>query len=356
MATVACPTCGLPRAKELLDTVACPLCGMLGRVTPASVAPEPVHDRAWVIPEPQRQPVAPVKSRFVSGSLFGFAAGIAVAFGGVLAWPAINAWIHSANANPEVVGNDPVVNPGPPMVAVAPLPREVATAYRVSRPPIVPPTDEQRVELIPPQEAIAAPAPEPAPRNPFRPEAPRALVLDRAQHYSPRVAPGSTVTIRGWVKTLIVRDLEAGAVLDCAELEAQEVIVIGKVDGGSRLTLRAPGGSIIFRAKIDGAAKLDLRAPGGTVTFETPTGMGRDGSKIDGGSSVDVTARAVSFLGRISGAGTKVAVTLTSNGSLAFTEIEGSARLEYTKTDPDDADPAISRGRIGGMATFTKVE
>ena len=46
---------------------------------------------------------------------------------------------------------------------------------------------------------------------------------------------------------MIVRDLDAGAVLDCSELEAEEVLVIGKIDGGSRLTLRAPGGSIVFR-------------------------------------------------------------------------------------------------------------
>ena len=345
MATIACRSCGLPRAEELLNVVPCPVCGLRGDEAvggtgiPACDDAEPMHDRAWVIPEPKNVPVSPepAKSRF----LVGFLTGVAVALGGVFAWPFL-----VGRAVPDI-GEPSTETPTQQLtreVALAPAPREVFTSLRIPAPSV--------------PEVIAKPAemPEPAPRNPFRPEAPRAIVLDRAQHYSPNVPPGSTVTVRGWVKTLIVKDLEGGAVLDCSALEAEQVIVIGKIEGGSRLAVRAPGGTVAFRSKIDGRSQVIVRAPGGTVTFETPTGMGRDGSRIDGGSEVDIQAKAVGFRGLIAGAKTKVNVTLSAGGTLAFAEIDGTARLEYSKLDPDDAKPQVVKGRIGAMAIVKKVE
>jgi hypothetical protein len=344
MVSIPCPTCGLPRAADLIDA-ACPVCGGLRDSLPGE--PEPIHDQPWVIPETKPAPAE--LSRGLPGWLYGFAAGIAVSLTGVISWPAVHEWLET-RTTVEVAQKEPIAEPL--SVEIAPFPRERMTAFRIPAP--AEPVDEKRSEE-PQPELVAGPLPEPAPRNPFRPEAPRALLLDHAQHYSPHVPPGSTVTIRGWVKTLIVRDLVAGAVLDCSELQAEEVVVVGKVDGGARLTLRAPGGSIVFRGKIDGRSRVDVRAPGGTVTFETPSDKGHDGAKIDGDSTVEVTARAVAFHGRIQGGGTKVFVTLTANASLKFAEIDGGARLEYSKTDPDDADPAISKGRIGS-GTLTYVE
>ena len=357
MATIACRSCGLPRAEDLLNDVACPVCGLRGdeAVDRRHHAPrdvphaeredydaEPMHDRAWVIPEPSRVPAAPepAKSRF----LVGFLAGVAVALGGVFAGPPLVERLTVQPASTPRAEREDYREVPAREVALAPAPREVFTSLRIPVPSV--------------PEVIAKPAemPEPAPRNPFRPEAPRAIVLDHAQHYSPNVPPGSTVTVRGWVKTLIVKDLEAGAVLDCSALEAEQVIVIGKIEGGSRLSVRAPGGTVAFRSKIDGRSHVVVRAPGGTVTFETPTGMGRDGSKIDGGSEVDIHAKAVGFRGLIAGAKTKVNVTLSANGTLAFAEIDGTARLEYGKLDPDDAEPQISKGRIGAAAVVKKVE
>ena len=354
MVSIPCPACGLPRAPDLLERVACPLCGQLGNVKPAVASErEPEHDRAWVIPEPTRPtPTHPeVTSRFFTGSLLGFLAGIAVALGGVLAWPAVRDRVRESNAVQEIAehGAESASDGG---VAVAPSPREVVAAFRVPLPPIETPA----LTEVPVKEPAVGPVPEAAPPNPFRPEAARALVLDHAAHYAPRVPPGSTVAIRGWVKQLIVRDLEAGAVLDCSELEAEEVIVVGKIDGGSRLSVRAPGGRVIFRAKVSGGSKVDVRAPGGTVIFETPTEIGRDGSKIAGGSTVDAIARVVAIHGRIEGIGTKVAVSLTARGSLSFVEIDGPARLEYGQVDPDDAEPTLTKGRIGGSAVVLRVE
>ena len=55
MATVPCPSCGLPRATDLL-AAACPVCGSLGDEKPVEVEPEPLHDRPWVIAEPKPTP------------------------------------------------------------------------------------------------------------------------------------------------------------------------------------------------------------------------------------------------------------------------------------------------------------
>ncbi len=356
MATIACRSCGLPRAEDLLKDVACPVCGLRGDEAvggtgiPACDDAEPMHDRAWIIPEPNRVPAAPepAKSRF----LVGFLTGVAVALGGAYAGPPLVERLTVQPAPTPRAEREDYREVSAREVAQAPAPREVFASLRIPA-PSVPEVISKPAEMPEPMIVLQ---PEPAPRNPFRPDAPRAIVLDHMQHYSPNVPPGSTVTVRGWVKTLIVKDLEAGAVLDCSALEAEQVIVIGKIEGGSRLAVRAPGGTVAFRSKIDGRSHAVVRAPGGTVTFETPTGMGRDGSKIDGGSEVEIHAKAVGFRGLIAGAKTKVNVTLSANGSLAFAEIDGTARLEYGKLDPDDAEPTIAKGRIGAAAVVKKVE
>ncbi len=348
MATIACRSCGLPRAEELLNDVACPVCGLKGdEPVEAATDTEPLHDCAWVIPEPSRVLFSPEpsKSRF----LVGFLAGVAVALGGAFAWPFL---VGRAVPDIDVLGTARSTEEPAREVAQAPAPREVFTSLRIPAPSV----PEQIPKPADVPEPMIVLQPEPAPRNPFRPDAPRAIVLDRVQHYSPNVPPGSTVAVRGWVKTLIVKDLEAGAVLDCSELEAEQIIVIGKIEGGSRLSVKAPGGTVAFRSRIDGRSHVIVQAPGGTVAFETPTGMGRDGSKIDGGSEVEIHAKTVGFRGLIAGAKTKVNVTLSANGSLTFEEIGGTARLEYGKLDPDDAEPQVVKGRIGAAAVVKKVE
>ena len=231
MATIACPSCGLPREEEMVGKVACPVCSHRApRDDPHAEREvsddEPMHDRAWVISEPSPVPASPepAKSRF----LVGFLTGVAVALGGAFVGPPLVEQLTSQPASaPHAVREDYREEPARE-VAQAPAPREVFTSLRIPVPP-VPEVISKPAEMPEPMVVLQ---PEPAPRNPFRPEAPRAIVLDHVQHYSPNVPPGSTVTVRGWVKTLIVKDLEAGAVLDCSALEAEQVIVIGKIEGG----------------------------------------------------------------------------------------------------------------------------
>jgi hypothetical protein len=183
------------------------------------------------------------------------------------------------------------------------------------------------------------------------------MVIDNPNGTSdPVVRPGGKLVLRGRVKTLRVRGLEAGAVLDCSDLDAHEVIVSGKIDGASTLWVKTTKGLITFQAKVDGKSRVGIVAPEGTVVFANPTGERGAGAMIGGGSTVEVKARGAHFHDRIVGDGTRVAVTITGGGTLLFVGLEGASRLEYGKADPDDSDPTVVMGRADPPAVVKKIE
>ena len=374
MPTIPCPACGLPRAEDLFETVPCPLCGHAGpRPEIPTEEGEPESDLPWVILEsPPRHaandpgPIAeeitpPSGGRRRAGVLAGFLVGVAAGVGGTTTWPVVRDSL-SLHFSIETVGIDSTQTeqqrePTPSTAEASadvptapdPLPPAAPVASVPVSPASVPPTPKQTV-------VIGRPA-EPAPFNPFRPAAAPAKRLDdNVDTYGPNIPPGGSLVVRGRVKRLIVTGLEAGAVLDASELETKEVVVVGPVEGGSRLSVRAPDGRIRFLARVDARSVIDVKAPGGQVVFENATEFGRDGSKIDGGSRVDVTARDVRFAGQITGAGTRVFVTLTRGGGLSFAEVAGAARLEYRRAVPTDPEPVVVRGTVRSPAVVAKAE
>jgi hypothetical protein len=178
------------------------------------------------------------------------------------------------------------------------------------------------------------------------------VTLDNPAVAEPNVLPGGHLVLRGKVRVLRVAGLEAGAVLDASDLEADEVIVNGKIDGGSRLWVKAPNGRVTFRARIDGRSRVGVNAPGGWVAFSPEAA---DGAKIDGGAQVSITGKAVRLDGTIGGSGTKVSVSITAGGSLVFRELVGPSRLEYGTADPDDPEPSVTAGRVAPPAVLKKV-
>ena len=142
--------------------------------------------------------------------------------------------------------------------------------------------------------------------------------------------------------------------LDASELEVEDVIVFGKIDGGSRLRIGAVKKRVTFQAKIDGRSTVEVIAPTAIVMFLDT--KGREVTGIAGGSVVRVTAHVMSFLGHIRGADTVVTVTVARGGSVGFVEIDGAARFEYRKAAPADPDPVLSRGKVGAAATVSRVE
>ena len=375
MATTPCPTCGLPRAEDLIGEAACPVCGEIGPLPLANDLPdildrdeleeaEPEDDRPWVIDERLRpagapppsvaspSPNAPRGSRLAAGVLLGFLVGVPVGVGGVVGWEAyqngaLPDWF--ALPSPRETLTDTHA-PSPTGPELAPPPREV-----VRVPPVAPPNPTPGTNEAPPPPEPAPP--ELAPPNPFRPGAPPAMVLDNPDGESrPVVRPGGKLVLRGKVKLLRVSGLEGGAVLDCSELEAEAVVVAGRIDGGSHLYVWSPAGSVTFTAPVVGGSTVRVAAPGGTVTFARSDRRRGDGGTIDGGATVAVKASTVAFRERIAGDGTRVAATLTNPARLSFAGVEGTARLEYAKADPDGPEPEVEEGRVTGLAKVTRVE
>ena len=322
MNSVPCPGCGLPRQAEHVGVVPCPVCEYGARdPTPDVVAPAPPRL------DPTRE-LATAPRKPMSVTPVAFAAGVVVGVLAVLGWQAYSTARESVTTNTlTATTEERKAEPVPP---VPPKPREVAPPPRIF------------VAVAPP------------PHLPFRPPPARVTQVDHPNaEYPPLVPPGATVTLKGRAKRLKVPALEGGAVLDASELEVEDVIVVGKIDGGSRLRVAAHK-RVTFQAKIDGRSTVEVIAPTATVMFLDV--KGRDVTGIAGGSVVRVTAHVTSFLGHIRGADTVVTVTVARGGSVGFVEIDGPARFEYRKAAPADPDPVLSRGKVGAAATVARVE
>src|SRR5439155_20174484 len=127
-------------------------------------------------------------------------------------------------------------------------------------------------------------------------------------------------------------------------------------DGGSKLWLTAPNGRVTFLARVDGRSHVMVRAPGGLVNFAPPAEPRVEGGRVEGGATVEVLAKAVTLHGRVHGGGTAVTAVLTQGGSLTFAAIDGPARLEYRRADPEDPHPAVNPGRVGQGAAVVKLK
>jgi hypothetical protein len=228
-------------------------------------------------------------------------------------------------------------SPAPAAVPVAPMPREVV-----------------------PQLPGPGPEPDPEPKAAQPPPPPgRVTTFDLNQPDAPFSLPfamkkGEHVVLKGKAKSLRVPGLDNGAVLDASELEVGTVTVGGVIGGGSKLKLKAP--SVIVYGRITGGAEVTLDAAGGEVKFGYPTTPARDGSKIDGGAKVSVTARVAEFKGDIAGDGTRVSVTLTRSAWLKFASLGSGATLDYRSQAAGWSPPDVIPGTVAPGATFRKID
>jgi hypothetical protein len=357
----------MPRAEELVGVAACPVCDYL---RPEEPPPEPAGEVSE-LPFAEPEPAAP-SGRAWFGTAIGLSVFLAGASAGVLG---LLAWQGTLALKPDRPPEQPpavaaAAAPAPtipvstaPPAPPAPAPPRTTPLTEIIRPEPPAPPKEQAVAPPAPQPAVVPPPPLPAPvppgnaapPNPFRPAAPLALRVDNpGGEVTMVVPPGRSRIVRGKVRVLKVFGLEAGASLDCSDLDADEVVVTGKIDGGSKLWVKAAGGRVTFLARIDGRSHVEVRAPGGLVNF-APPGTKVEGGRVEGGATVEVLAKAVTVYSRIHGPGTRVTALLTEGGSLMFAEIDGPARLEYRRSDPDDPDPVVTRGGVGPEARFVKL-
>lgn len=355
MATVACPGCGLPRVESELGAKPCPVCA----AAPTAAAP---RARKPAAPDPTAGLPADASqlhtadatrppdggSRLTVGAV-AFACGLLCGVGGVFAVQELDSpksddtepkFVSGTNAvPPPQPQTDGTGGPRPPLaeVQVAPMPRAV-----VARPPATEPD----------------PDPEPKAQQPPPPPG-RVTTFELNQPDAPFVVPftmkaGQHVVLKGKAKSLRVAQLDGGAILDASQLEVGSVAVNGVISGGSKLKVKAPAVSVFGR--ITGGAEVTIDAAGGEVKFNYPTTPARDGSKIDGGAKVAITARVVEFKGDIAGDGTKVSVVLTRNAWLKFAALSDKATLEYKSQVAGWSPPDVLPGTVAPGATFQKID
>jgi hypothetical protein len=155
---------------------------------------------------------------------------------------------------------------------------------------------------------------------------------------------------------LRINGLGAGAILDASGLEAGSIYVCGTINGGSLLKLNCLDGVVEVPAAVGERSWLEIHAPGSSVRFVYPTTPDKSGSLINGGATVAITARTVDLRGDVTGAGTKVTVTLTRNGSLKAAAVRGTATIEYKTENPKDREPPATAATVAPTATFKKVD
>ncbi len=355
MATVACPGCGLPRSEAEVGTTPCPVCDapLTGNSRPPlakkKTNPDPTAGMAADAselhapstprpPAPNRPPRSGSRAPLVAVA---FILGTLCGVGGVLGFQAIN-WSNLKRGEPEVAAKpeEPPVPPQRP--AVAPMPHEARVRPLIFEP-----------EADPDAEAGVKPLPLPAPGV----TATHDIHEPDVAFSVPALRNGERLILTGEVKALRVHGLDAGATLDASGLQAGVITVTGKIDNRSTLKLFAPSGTVHVTGKIDGSSLVEVSASGGEVKFMLPTTPQREGSKIDGGSRVTVTARMVEFKGDITGADTKVAIILTRTASLRVATVSGKATVEYkSQASGWSQPPDVVVGTVAGTATVRKIE
>ncbi len=354
MATVACPGCGLPRAESEIGVTPCPVCEVPGAtdactpLTPRAAAADPIDalpaDASELYaPTPARSGKRSSRSWFAVGGT-AFALGTLCGVGGVLGVQAMN------RPSPQPGGVEVAIlprtnTPHPANVTPRPAPPEVAPMPRVVRASTLADAATMAVGEF----QLPDPLPQPGVVVTHTINKPNDI------YPIPTMKKGEHVTLKGKVKTLRIHGLDAGAVLDASGLEASIITVTGKIDNNSILKIKSPNGVVQLTARVVGQSVVEILAPGGEVRFMLPTTDQREGSKIDGGAKVMVTARRVEFRGAITGNNTKVAVTLTHNALLKIASIGGRALVEY-RTQPGGLQPDVIVGDVARTALFRKAQ
>ena len=350
MPLITCPGCGLPREDGQVGVVPCPVCA----AEPLAEQPSPPLPFAAEIPA---DPIASLpadvsqmetlhpgsRSRSWLPVAAAFGLGVAVGVGGLIVGQRMNVPVQSESVTSidQASRTEPGL-PLAPSVPLAPVPHERRTIADVpsSRPePRTQPN--QRLKPVPDLPALARVPP----IHLNQPDA--AYTLPRLERKGEHV-----VSAREGSVCFRINGLGAGAILDASGLEAGCIYVCGSIDGGSRLRINCQEG-IVDAGLVGERSRVEIHAPGSSVRFVYPTTPEKPGSLIGGGASVEITARTVDLRRDVTGAGTRVKITLTRNGSIKAAAVKGSAVVEYRTNDPKA--PA-SAAIVAPTATFKKVD
>ena len=350
MAMIACPGCGLPREAEGIGVIPCPVC-VSGSVcepivptTPGPAPPDPIAGLPADVSQMEAPAVRSSGRRLAPVAIIcAFLLGIAAGMGGLLAWQ--GGW-REIKPPPGLTADSMRDQPIHPPLAVAPWPRLQNKSLSS------PTTGTTKTESAfgPKSEVRVLPHPPDVARKVIIP-----LNQPDAAYTIPRpVDRGEHMILRGKVRMLRVNGLAPGAVLDASELQTGSIYVGGTIEGGSILRLSCPDGVVEVPAAVSGRSRLEIDAPGSNVRFLHPSTADKPGSRIDGGSTVIITARSVDLRGDVAGTDTSVRVTLTRNGSLKVAAVRGSAAVEFCSENRLEPEPPATAATVEPSATFRK--
>ena len=166
-----------------------------------------------------------------------------------------------------------------------------------------------------------------------------------AEFNVPPLAQDELLKLTGRVKCLRVSSMDGSAMLDASELDADEIIVTGPIDGGTSLRLSAPQGRVALTGIVAGGTKVEIQAGDGVVVLGTDAQ-----NSIFGGAHLNITTRELNLQGAASG-GAEIAVNFTKGGSLRFAQLNEGAHVVFQKQNASDPDPRIEAGTITGGAS-----
>ncbi len=400
-----CPSCGLPRNPEDAENP-CSLCGWFLGVSESLEKPdellpdepEPVTVTPSIEPQTERNPFPKMLLALpVAVVLFGVIGFVVRKQTRTPETPEI-----VQNVAPNGVEEKPVDVPPPkkeqPPEPTPKKPKEEIAAFPGNNPDIKMPEVKQpemkMPELAPPPKVVVM-----APPGAGEVLDGENRVLNRPEgEYELEALDGlDNVTIKGKVRTLIIKGMAGRSILDATELQAEKVVIVegttgecelkanavkeidfrGSAIGASKVTLTCTEGNIRFSTKpeagnegskidnsakvkltaknvefhsrIDGGSVVEVNAPQGVVKFPNPTTDEVSGSRICGGAKVNINATEVDFQGWLDG-GAHVRMTLNGSSKLSFKEMRGGAHLFYKKANDSDPEPKVSTGEILGGA------
>jgi len=142
----------------------------------------------------------------------------------------------------------------------------------------------------------------------------------------------------------------------CCVATAQTVLKT--IDNGTLILANDAPCTFDFTEKVDGRSKVVIRAPNGSITFSTaPKGLD-EGSKIDGQSKVLLEAKNITFEAKIDGRAVVLAV-VSAGGSITVNEkIDGDSEFYKCRAGDGDKVPplTIAVANPRGKAKIIKVE
>jgi hypothetical protein len=170
------------------------------------------------------------------------------------------------------------------------------------------------------------------------------LLEPEGEYTLPPLLKGATVRLMGQIKTLKVASLNGGSALEILQLRAQEILFLGAINDGSRVTLQVPQARLVI-PEISGKSRVDIRNLAGRVSIE----------RINGESLVSITAKEVDLPGSVTGM-SSISATITREGRLHFKELQGNSKLSWKKQYFNDPRPQISEGILSQGAQFNEIK